>query len=138
MTTTPRRIAGGIARAFGFLVLLFLLHAALTGLLAMPVAWLVAQGGDRLQLNSVLNVLAALLATAIMLRAIDSRSWRDVGLARSAASPRAIVEGWCLAGATIGLACVLLLAPGWLRLEPSAPGSSLAAAVRISMLLLPA
>jgi uncharacterized protein len=83
-------------------------------------------------------VFAALLATAIMLRAIDSRSWGDVGLARSAARPRALLEGWCLGGATIGLACVLLLAPGWLRIEPSAPGSSFAAAVRISMLLLPA
>ena len=138
MTSAPRRIAGGFARAFAFLVLLFVLQAALMAVLSVPIAWLSAAGADEMQVNSALSVLAALLATAIMLRAVDSRPWGDVGLARAAANPRAFVEGWCLGGATIGLACVVLLAPGWLRIEASAPGSSLAAAAAVSLMLLPA
>jgi len=138
MTNDPRRIAGGIARAVAFLLLFFLLEAVLVIVLGGPLAWLSAVSGDRQMVDSLVLVVAALAATAIMLRSIDVRSWSDVGLARQAARPRAIIEGWCLGGAAIGLACGALLLAGWLRIEPNAPGSSLAAAGRISLFLVPA
>jgi membrane protease YdiL (CAAX protease family) len=135
MTTDPRRIAGGVARAVAFLVLLFLLEAVLVVVLAAPIEWVTTMSGNRHAVDSVLLVVAALGATTIMLRSIDVRSWCDVGLARTSARPRAIVEAWCLGGAAIGLACGALLALGWLRIEPSLPGSSLAAAGRVSIFL---
>jgi membrane protease YdiL (CAAX protease family) len=138
MSSDPRRIAGGIARAVAFLLLLFLIQAVIVVVLGAPIAWLIAASGDRMMIDSLILVIAALTATTIMLRSIDVRSWRDVGLARESVSPRAIVGGWCLGGAAIGLACGVLLLAGWLRIEPSAPGSSLAAAGRISLFLLPA
>jgi membrane protease YdiL (CAAX protease family) len=138
MTTDPRRIAGGIARAIAFLVLLFLLEAVLVVVFAAPIKWLVAAVGDGNIVNSLLLVIVAMAATTIMLRSIDVRSWSDVGLSRASVRPRAVVEGWCLGGAAIGLACAALLATGSLRIEPSTPGSSLHAAARISMFLVPA
>jgi uncharacterized protein len=89
----------------------------------------------QLQVDSVLQLLAGLGATAIMLRSIDVRPWDDVGLARRAARTRSIVEGWCLGGAAIGFACGLLLAFGWLRIVPGPPGSSLEAAASLTLLL---
>jgi CAAX protease family protein len=138
MTTDPRRIAGGIARAVAFLVLVFLVEAVLVFVLAAPIAWLIAVSGDSHMVNSVVLVVAALGATTIMLRSIDVRAWSDVGLSREGVRPRALIEGTCLGGLAIGLACGALLAAGWLRIEPSPPGSSLSAAVRISLFLIPA
>jgi len=138
MTTDPRRIAGGIARAVAFLLLVFLIEALLVSLFGTPMAWLITATGDRQMVDSFVLVAAALAATTIMLRSIDVRAWADVGLTRESVRPRALVEGWCLGGAAIGLACGALLLAGWLRIEPSAPGSSLQAAARISLFLVPA
>ncbi|HEV7993718.1 MAG TPA: type II CAAX endopeptidase family protein [Gemmatimonadaceae bacterium] len=138
MTTDPRRIAGGIARAVAFLVLVFLIEAVLVIVLGAPIAWLITTSGNSQMVNSMVLVVSALAATTIMLRSIDVRSWSDVGLAREGVRPRAIIEGWFLGGAAIGLACAALLAAGWLRIEPSPAGSSLAAAARISLFLVPA
>jgi membrane protease YdiL (CAAX protease family) len=71
-----------------------------------------------------------------MLRSIDVRPWDDVGLTRRAARPRAIIEGWCLGGAAIGLACGALIALGWLRIVPGPPGSSLESGASLTLLLL--
>ena len=138
MTSDPRRIAGGIARAVAFLLLFFLIEGVIEIVLGASLAQLAAATGDRQMVDSLVLVVAALGATTIMLRSIDVRSWSDVGLARASARPRAIIEGWCLGGAAIGLACGVLLLAGWLRIEPSAPGSSLVAAGRISLFLVPA
>jgi membrane protease YdiL (CAAX protease family) len=83
----------------------------------------------------VLQLMAALLATAIMLRSVDVRPWADVGLDRSALRPRGLVEGWMLGALTIGTACALLLAAGWLRIVPGPEGSSLAAAGSLTFFL---
>jgi membrane protease YdiL (CAAX protease family) len=138
MTTDPRRIAGGIARAVAFLLLVFLIQALLITVLGTPIAWLITATGDSQLVESLLLVVSALAATTIMLRSIDVRAWADVGLTRHGVRPRALVEGWCLGGVAIGLACGVLLLAGWLRIVPSAPGSSLDAAARISLFLLPA
>jgi membrane protease YdiL (CAAX protease family) len=138
MAIPLRPLAGGIARALAFILLLFLLQAAIVSVLAIPLRWLDGVTHDVRVTGGVVLLFAAVAATAIMLRSIDVRPWGDVGLARHAARPRAIAEGTVLGGATIGAACAALLAIGWLRIVPSAPGSSLAAAWRISAFLLPA
>jgi hypothetical protein len=117
-------------------VLLFLvLQVVLFTVLGAVLTPLRATQSSRMQIDSALQLVAGLGATAIMLRSIDVRPWDDVGLSRRAAKPRAIVEGWCLGALAIGLACGLLLVLGWLRFVPGPAGSSLAAAAPLTLLL---
>ena len=83
-----------------------------------------------------LQLVAVVIATAIMLRSIDLRPWRDVGMDRRAARPRALVEGWLLGGLAIGLACGALIAAGELRIIPGPDGSSLSAAFSLTVFLI--
>ena len=135
MAISLRPLAGGIARALAFILLFVLLSVALLQLFGQP---LDAAMGDKRVTEGFVSLVSALLATTIMLRSIDVRPWSDVGLGRQAARPRVLVEGLILGGVTIGAACAALLAFGWLRIVPAAPGSSLGAALRISAFLLPA
>jgi hypothetical protein len=83
-----------------------------------------------------LQLVAVVVATAIMLRSIDIRPWRDVGMDRGAARPRALLEGWLLGGAAIGVACAVLLLAGLLRIVPGPDGSSLSAAFSLTAFLI--
>jgi CAAX protease family protein len=121
-----------------FVLLFAALQLAAGGLLAAPLTWLVARTGQRVRIDDLLILFAALGATAIMLRMVDVRPWRDVGLSREAAKPGVITKGFIVGGVAIGVACAVLFAIGWLRVTPTEPGSSLAAAVRISVFLVPA
>ncbi len=121
-----------------FVILFAILQLAALGLLADPLTWLVSRTGQRVRIDEVLILVAALAATGIMLRSVDVRPWRDVGLAPSAARASLVGKGWCIGFAAIGAACGALLAVGWLRIAPSEPGSSFAAAVRITIVLVPA
>jgi membrane protease YdiL (CAAX protease family) len=121
-----------------FIVLFVIFQIAAVALLAGPLTWLVARTGQRIRIDELLALAAVLAATAVMLRSIDVRAWRAVGLAPSAAGARVIGMGWCVGFAAIGAACGLLLALGWLRITPAEPGSSLAAAIRITLFLIPA
>jgi membrane protease YdiL (CAAX protease family) len=87
-------------------------------------------------LQVTLQLVAAVVATAIMLRSIDVRPWRDVGMDRRAVRPRVLLEGWLLGGVAIGLACGALLALGWLRIVPGPDGSSLSAAFSLTAFLI--
>ena len=138
MAIPLRPLAGGIARALAFILLIFLLQAAIVSVFGQPLQWLDDATRDKQISNGMILLISALAATAIMLRSIDVRPWSDVGLGREAARPRALVEGLLLGGVTIGAACAALLAFGWLRIIPATPGSSLLAAGRISAFLLPA
>jgi membrane protease YdiL (CAAX protease family) len=138
MATPLRPLAGGLARAFAFLILTYLLLVASVSVLGPQQQALDAATHEKGISFQILLVLSALAATAIMLRLIDGRPWSDVGLGREAARPRALVEGLLLGGVTIGAACAALLALGWLRIVPATPGSSFVAAARISVFLLPA
>ena len=83
-----------------------------------------------------LQLVAVVLVTAIMLRSVDVRPWSDVGMDRSAVRPRVLVEGWLLGGLAIGVACAALLAAGLLRVVPGPEGSSLSAALSLTVFLI--
>ncbi|HEY2026599.1 MAG TPA: type II CAAX endopeptidase family protein [Gemmatimonadaceae bacterium] len=141
MTTdaiVPRSIAGTIGRVIAFVLLFSVLAVAATPLLGPPLAWLAARIDPRLRIDALPAMFAALAATGIMVRSVDRRPWADVGLARSALGVRRIGDGFLVGAAAIALACVALLGVGWLRIAPAAPGSTLAAAVRVSFFLVPA
>ena len=134
----PRTAVATIARVVGFIVLFAIFQVAALALLAEPLTWLVARTGQRLRVDELLVLAAALAATGVMLRSVDARPWRDVGLAPAAARVRAVGMGWCIGFAAIGASCGVLLALGWLRIAPAEPGSSLGAAARLTIFLIPA
>ncbi|MDB4883200.1 MAG: Abortive infection protein [Gemmatimonadetes bacterium] len=117
------------------MLLFIVLQVSMFSVLGSLIPARVTSRTQLLEVDSLLQLVAALGATAIMLRSIDIRPWDDVALARRAARPRSILEGWCLGGAAIGFACGLLLAFGWLRIVPGPPGSSLATAASLTLML---
>jgi membrane protease YdiL (CAAX protease family) len=125
-------------RVAAFIALFALFQVVALGLLASPLTWLVGRTGQRVRIDELLILLAVLAATAIMVRSVDVRPWRDVGLAPAAARARVVGMGWLVGFAAIGAASGALLALGWLRVVPADPGSSLGAAARITVFLLPA
>lgn len=95
--------------------------------------------GQRLGIEPVIQVVAVLAATGIVLRGIDRRPWSEVGLARPAAAPRVLVTGLTAGTAAIGATVAVLLALGGMRLAPNGiPGSWAASALRVTLVLLPA
>lgn len=133
-----RPLPGTLGRVLVFIILFITLAFAAQGLLASPLIWLAGRTGLRVRIDELLMLAAALGATAIMLRAVDVRPWRDVALARAAARPALVGWGWCAGFAPIAVACGMLLLVGWLRIVPALPGSSLGAALRITIFLVPA
>lgn len=128
-----------IGRVLAFVVLLIACAAAVSGLLLPPLVWLAARTGQRLRVDMWGELAAALLATAIMLRAIDRRPWSDLGMDRAAARLRPMLTGWTLGTAAIAITCGLLAAAGLLRFVPTAVESSWAgAALRVTLFLVPA
>ena len=88
--------------------------------------------------DSVVGVVALLVATGVCVRFVDRRPWRSVWMGRDAARPGAWIEGWLLGLLAIGLPCLALVALGQLRFAPATPGSWWGAAWRVSWFLLPA
>lgn len=83
--------------------------------------------------------IAILLATWIMLKWVDRRSWDFVGLQREAARPPILAKGTVLGLLPIAIPSLSLILIGQLRAVPSAPGSWLAAAgISLANLLLAA
>jgi hypothetical protein len=119
-----------------FVLLYAVLVVATAGLLASPLTWLVAQTGQRVRIDELLALVAGLLATAVVIRAVDRRPWRDVGLGREAARPVLLGQGWLIGAGAIGLTCLVLFLCGWLRIVPASPGSSLGAGARLTIFLL--
>lgn len=125
-------------------ILLFLALVVVTGAIIrtalIPVRPLMRDGGSTgwgaILAYFVLTV-GFLVAHAIMLR-IDRRSWSYVALDRDAARPRRLGLGWLLGAAPIAVASFALLAVGWLKIVPALSGSWTDAAIRMSLLLLPA
>ncbi|HEX4936539.1 MAG TPA: CPBP family intramembrane glutamic endopeptidase, partial [Gemmatimonadaceae bacterium] len=71
-------------------------------------------------------------------RQAEPLGWQKVMLDRSALTWRAVLGGAALGAAAVGVPSALLLAIGWLRLEPMPPGSLLASAFFTLGLLVPA
>lgn len=104
-----------------------------------PLAWLAVQSGHPLRVDVYAELVAALAASAIMLRSIDRRGWDAIDFARASFGARALLLGWCAGGLTVGLACAVLLATGLLRFVPStADATWLGAAFRTTLVLVPA
>jgi membrane protease YdiL (CAAX protease family) len=85
-----------------------------------------------------ISLTSVVIATWIMLRRVEKLPWSTVGLDRAAASPRLIIKGTLLGGLTIGIASLVLLAIGMLRIDPTRPGSWWAEALRSTLVFLPA
>ena len=77
------------------------------------------------------------LATAVMVR-VQRWPLSSVALDAPAAKPGLLVKGTVLGALTIGVASLLLLSTGMLRIVPTVPGSSLVTAGRYALILLPA
>lgn len=110
-------------------------------LVVPPLIWLARRTDHVIRVDKYAELAAALAATAIMLRSIDRRPWADVGLARSAVRVRAMVVGWCVGVGANAFTCASLLAVGFLQFAPAAAGedgSWLGAALRVSLVLVPA
>lgn len=79
-----------------------------------------------------------LAGTAISIRLVDKRPWREVWLGRDAAAPRLWLIGFAIGALAIGVPIILLLGAHWLRETNGPSGSWWGAALRVTLLLLPA
>jgi len=71
-------------------------------------------------------------------RQVQRDGWQRVALDRSALTPRAVLGGAALGAAAVGVPSLLLLAIGWLRLEPMPAGNLWGAALVTLAFLVPA
>jgi membrane protease YdiL (CAAX protease family) len=110
--------------------------AVIAAAILSPLQPLLAATGVPLIANSIIMCAAAGGATLTILRTIDRRPWGDLWLGRRAAKPRRWIEGFFLGLLAIGVPSTMLIASGWLAVEPHQPGSWTGAALRLSTLLL--
>jgi uncharacterized protein len=104
-----------------------------------PLRSLVVRSGHPFRVDVYAELVAAIAASAIMLRSIDQRGWDAIDLTRAAAEPRRLLTGWCMGGFPIALVCAALMATGLLHFVPStADASWMGAALRTTLVLLPA
>src|SRR3954462_1759594 len=87
----PRDIAPSIARAFAFVAFLVACTIGAEWIVTPPLIWLARKSDHVMRVDKYAELVGALVATAIMLRSIDRRSWADVGLARTALDARAML-----------------------------------------------
>jgi membrane protease YdiL (CAAX protease family) len=136
----PPSIAGTIGRVVAFVVLLVLCVTIGALMLSPPLTWLAARAGQRLRVDYYGQLAGVAAATWIMLRGVDHRPWADVDLGENAARPRLFGIGWLAGMAAIATTCGLLFISGLLHFVPAivAGGGWLGAAVRVTLVLLPA
>ncbi|MDQ2666945.1 MAG: CPBP family intramembrane metalloprotease [Gemmatimonadota bacterium] len=110
-------------------------------LVVPPLIWLARQQDHVIRVDVYAELVAAMGATAIMLRSIDRRPWSDVGLARSSVRARALLTGWSVGAGANVFTCGVLVLVGLMRFVPSGvgeDGSWVGAALRVSLVLAPA
>jgi membrane protease YdiL (CAAX protease family) len=95
-------------------------------------------GAESMGAGETVTTLGLLAGTAIALRVVDRRPWRDVWLDRTAAGLPRLTLGFLLGALAIGVPTALLILTGWLREEPTPQGSWWLAMARISLTLIPA
>ena len=87
---------------------------------------------------TLVEMIAALLATWLILRNMEKKPWSEVGLHREAAGPARIGIGVLVGSGAITLATVILIATGWLDRVDGTASSWGGPLLRMTMLLLPA
>ena len=122
-------------------ILFFLTLASIVGAVASlvltPLETPFASGGVRNEtISSLVGVIGAVGGSWLMLRYVDRKSFREIGLQRSAASPTRLLGGFALGALGIGLPIVVLIAVGWLRYRPIVVPSFGHPLVWLTMLLL--
>lgn len=126
----PWRIALFLIDLFVALVLAVWIESAVDGIVSgLGYRPLVSEWGVALGL---------VIATLVMLKWVEGRSWDFVGLDLAAARPRTLASGSILGLLPIAVPSVILLVLGELRSVPSTPGSWWAAAGISFANLLPA
>lgn len=91
------------------------------------------------RLDVFAELIAALAATAIMVRSLDRREWSFVGLDRASIRPREMLTAFAVGAAAIGGTCAVLFATGLMVFESAPAGAPwVVAALRVSVVLLAA
>jgi CAAX protease family protein len=113
---------------------------ALSQLILQSLGLVLSDGrmGSLAIVGGIVVTINLVLAHAVMLRWVDRRSWSFVGLGREEAKPRLWVLGWILGAAPIAVVALALIAFGWLDVVRAPDGSWINAALRMSLVLLPA
>jgi membrane protease YdiL (CAAX protease family) len=137
--TTRAEVLPTIGRVVAFAALVVACGAASYALFAPLAAKVISASGQPLRLDVIANLIGVMLATVIMLRAIDHRAWSAIDLDRAAASVRSFVRGFGMGAAVIVVVLGALLVTGLLRWH-TAPSevSWLGAAARVTLVLAPA
>jgi uncharacterized protein len=133
-----RQIAAALRRIFVFIVVSALAIVIAEALIGPLLAGLFGFALIGIADDSYVTAIGLLAGTAVCVRYIDKRPWRDVWLDRDAARPNRLALGFVIGAFSIGLPTALLIVAHWLRVETSVPGSWWGALVRISATLLPA
>ena len=81
---------------------------------------------------------ALLLAHWMTFQSYDRRPWSFVGLGKSDAAARTLAAGTALGAIPIGIASLILLGIGFMAVQDTPPGSWIASAVKVLIILLPA
>ena len=128
------------AGALGRLLLFGILFVAIVELVGVALFLWDARGGWAIVKGGSIWLVAALAAGALVLRTLDGRSWRALGLALNAATLRQSAAGLALGVAMILVAVVLMLATRDLRFGADAGtlGDALLAMATSFAVLLPA
>lgn len=122
-----------------FCVASIVAYVFIAGVAGPAFVWLFrVTGASGVTTEYLVEALALIAATAVMVRYVDRRPWSDVWLDREAARPARLLTGFALGSLAIGLPILALVAVGWLRREPGASASWWPAAARVTLLLLPA
>jgi uncharacterized protein len=119
---------------------LFYVLATSVGVLAARALFLWAENA----LNRSLPVWSLMLTAGFLFghwwtfRVVEPGGWGLVALGREAFSLRRVATGLALGTVAVGVPSAILLALGWLRIEPTAAGDWSRAALSTGLLLLPA
>jgi membrane protease YdiL (CAAX protease family) len=122
-------------RILAFMVLVVLFDGLLT-LLASPFSagldvWFEVEDAT----DIVTLTVSLVIAHWFMLRRVENRPWSYARMDRPAANARLLGVGAALGAVPIALASLALLAAGWMTMQPNTPGSWIAAAGKLTLVL---
>ncbi|MEP7001358.1 MAG: CPBP family intramembrane glutamic endopeptidase [bacterium] len=122
-----------------FAAFLVACSAGATWFITPPLIWIARRTEHVIRVDWYSQLVAAVVATAIMLRSIDRRPWADLALGRASLRWRSMCIGWTVGMGANAFTCLALLAAGLLTIVAApSDGSWLGAAFRVTLVLLPA